>query len=80
MNNHFSTFGEVWSLNYRQELPARVMNTFFIEPICNNDIGLEITHPNPKKAPGPDCIGGKLIQLCPDIFSNDLTKIYNREI
>ena len=56
------------------------MNSFFIEPICNDDDGLEIRHLNPKKAPGPDCIGGKLIQLCPDIFSNNLTKIYNRDI
>ena len=56
------------------------MNSFFIEPICNDDVGLEIWHLNPKKAPGPDCIGGKLIQLCPDIFSNNLTTIYNRAI
>ena len=32
------------------------------------------------KEQGPDCIGGKLIQLCPDIFSNDLTKNCNRAI
>ena len=56
------------------------MNSFFIEPICNDDVGLEIRHLNPKKAPGPDCIGGKLIQLCPDMFSNNLTKNYNRAI
>ena len=65
---------------YKEYLPARVMNSFFIEPICNDDVGLEIRHLNPKKAPGPDCIGGKLIQLCPDIFSDNLTKIYNRAI
>ena len=64
----------------KKYLPAGVMNSFFIEPICNDDVGLEIRHLNPKKAPGPDCIGGKLIQLCPDIFSNNLTKIYNRAI
>ena len=82
MNNHFCTIGEVltselpdWGGRYKEFLPARVMNLFFIEPICNNDVGLEIRHLNPKKAPGPDCIGGKLIQLCPDIFSNILTKI-----
>ena len=87
MNNHFCTIGEVlkselpdWGGRYKQYLPARVMNSFFIEPICNDDVGLEIRHLNPKKAPGPYCIGGKLIQLCPDIFSNDLTKIYNRAI
>ena len=56
------------------------MNYFFIEQICSDDVGLEIKHLNPKKAPGPDCIGGKLIPLCPDIFSNNLTKIYNRAI
>ena len=87
INNHFCTIGEVlksdlpdWGDRYKEYLPARVMNSFFIEPICNDDVGLEIRHLNPKKAPGPDCIGGKLIQLCPDIFSNNLTKIYNRAI
>ena len=57
-----------WGGRYKEYLPARVMNSFFIEPICNDDVGLEIRHLNPKKAPGPDCIGGKPIQLCPDIF------------
>ena len=51
------------------------MNSFLIELICNYDVGLEIKHLNPKKAPGPDCVGGKLIQLCLDIFSYNLTKI-----
>ena len=84
MNNHFCTIGEVlkselpdWGSRYKEYLPARVINSFFIEPICNDDVGLEIRHLNPKKAPGPGCIGGKLIQFCPDIFSNNLTKIYN---
>ena len=87
MNNHFCTIGEVlksewpdWAGRYEEYLPARMMNSFFIEPICNDDVGLEIRHLNAKKAPGPDCIGGKLIQLCPDIFSNNLTKNYNRAI
>ena len=87
MNHNFCTIGEVlkselpdWGGRYKKYLPTRVMNSFFIERICNDDVGLEIRHLNPKKAPGPDCIGGKLIQLCPDIFSNNLTKIYNRAI
>ena len=87
VNNHFCTIGEVlkselpdWGGRYKEYLPARVMNSFLIEPICNDDVGLEIRHLNPKKTPGPDCIGGKLIQLCPDIFSNNLTKNYNRAI
>ena len=84
MNNHFCTNGEVlkaelpaWAHRYQEYLPKRVMNSFFNEPICNNDGGLEIRRLNPKKAPVPDCIGGKLIQLCPDIISKNLTKIYN---
>ena len=81
MNNYFCTTGEVlkselpeWGGRCEEYLSARVMNSFFIEPIYNDDVGLEIRHLNPKKAPGPDCIGGKLIQLCPDIFANNLTK------
>ena len=87
MNNHFCTIGDVLKAElsalghiYQEYLPERVMIFFFIEPICNDDVGLEIKHLNPKKAPGPDCIGGKLIQLCPDMFSNNLTKIHNRAI
>ena len=57
-----------------------MMNLFFFEPMCNDDVGLEIRHLNLRKAPGPDCISGKLIQLRPDIFSNNLTKFYNRAI
>ena len=87
MNNHFCTIGEVlkaellaWAHRYQEYLPQRLMNSFFIESICNDDVGLEIRHLNPKKATGPDCIGGKLLQLCPDIFSNDFTKNCNRAI
>ena len=78
MNYHFCTIGEVlkaellaWGHIYQEYLPERVMNSFFNELIINDDVGLGIKHLNPKKAPGPDCIGGKLIQLCPDIFSNN---------
>ena len=87
MNNHFCTIGEVlkadlpaWGNRYIEYLRERVMNSFFVEPICNDDVGLEIRHLNQKKAPGPDCIGSKLVQLCPDILSNNLTKQYNRAI
>ena len=87
MNSHFCTTGEVfkselpdWGGRYKEYLSARVINSFFIEPICKDDVGLQIRHLNPKKSPGPDCIGGKLIQLCPAIFSNNQTKLYNRAI
>ena len=49
MNNHFCTIREVlkaelpvWGHRYQEYLPERVMNSFFIEPICNDDVGLEI--------------------------------------
>ena len=32
---------------------------------------------NPRKSSGPDNIGARLIQLCPAIFADDLTKIFN---
>ena len=80
MNNHFCTIGGVlkselpdWG-RYKEYLPTRVMNSFFIEPICNDDVGLEIRPLNPKIAPGPDCIDGKLIQLRSDICSNNSKK------
>ena len=48
MKNQFCTIGEVlksdlpdWGKEY---LPSRVMNSFFIEQICNDDVGLEIRH------------------------------------
>ena len=51
MNNHFCTIGEVlksdlpdWGDRYKEYLPARVMNSFFIEPICNDDVGLDINN------------------------------------
>ena len=87
MNNNFCTIREVLKAElptcghrYQEYLPERVMNSFFIEPICNHDVGPEITHLNPKKAREPGCICRKLIHLCPDIFSNNLTKNYNRAI
>ena len=85
MNNHVCTIGAVlkselpdWGDKYKEYLAARVMNAFFIEPLYGDDVGLEIRQSNLKKAPGPDCIGGKLMNWCPDIISNNLTKIYNR--
>ena len=86
-NNNFCTIGEVlkgelpaWYRRYEEYLPERVMDLFLIEPICNDNVGLEIRHLNPKKTSGPDCIGGKLIQLCPGIFSSNLTKLYDQNI
>ena len=73
MNNHISTLGEVLKFElpglggrYKEYLLARVKNSFIIEPIYNDDVALEIRHPKPKKAPGPDYFSGKLIKLCPD--------------
>ena len=40
----------------------------------------EIKRLNPKKSSGHDTIGGKVIQLCPNIFVYNLTKIFNNSI
>ena len=44
------------------------------------DVLATITKLNPPKAAGDDGIGGKIIQLCPDLFARNLTKIYNKYI
>ena len=44
------------------------------------EIKLEILKANPKKLLGDRDIGAKMIKLCPDIFSENLAKIYNSSI
>ena len=40
----------------------------------------EIKSLNPKRSSGPDNISAKIINLCPNIFAENLTKIVNRAI
>ena len=41
---------------------------------------IEIKRLNTRKACGPDNIGAKVIQQCPRIFANNLTRIFNNSI
>ena len=43
--------------------------SFFLEPICKEDLFCEINELNLTNVPGHDSISGKVIQLCPEIFA-----------
>ena len=64
-------------LNY---LPGPIDSTFFLRPIDEEELIIEIKRLNPRKACGPYNIGAKVIQLCPRIFANNLTRIFNNSI
>ena len=65
---------------YRQYLPDRIESTFYLTPTTTNEILVEIRKLNPRKSCGPDNIGGKIVKLCPDIFAENLSIIYNKSI
>ena len=86
-NDHFCSIGEKLSnelpdkgTQYRTYLKNRIQNTFFLQPVNEHDILTEIRCLDPKKSPGPDGIGAKLIKLAPECFANILTKIFNKSI
>ena len=64
-------------MNY---MPANFAENFFLQPINAHEIKLEILKLNPRKSPGDDNIGATLIQICPDVFAENLAKIYNNSI
>ena len=88
MNNHFCTVGKKLQDNmpnndpdaFKDYLPQRTLESFFISPIDVREIINEIKKLNPKKATGPDGIGAKIIQLVPETFALNLVKIYNKSI
>ena len=63
--------------DYIRYLPDRINNTFFLTPTDKEELKNEIKKLNPRKSSGSDNIGARLIQLCPDIFADNLTKIFN---
>ena len=65
---------------YKKYLPARLPHSFFLTPINADEILREIKMLNPKKSLGHDAIGGKIIQICLELFANNLCKIYNKSI
>ena len=87
VNNYFCEVGknlaeEIPNRNndFRQFLPPRIQSTFYLSPVNQQDVLKEIKKLKPRKAAGPDNIGNKIIQLCPELFSYNLTTIYNHYI
>ena len=66
--------------DYIKYLPPAVVNSFSLTPLCEEDATREIKNMNPRKATGHDGISIKILQLCPDIFAFNLTKIYNKSL
>ena len=66
--------------SFKRYLPAPRIDSFYLRPTTTDEILLEIQKLNPKKATGPDGISAKILQLCPEIFAVNLTKIYNKAI
>lgn len=87
MNNFFCNIGPQLEAKipnrgdeYKKYLPQRMIQSFYITSINEREIISEIKKTNHKKAPGHDTIGAKLIKLCPQIFAQNLCKIYNKSI
>ena len=87
MNNFFCNIGnDLQSVipnsrdQYKHFLSERVERTFFLSPIYTSELLREIKSLNPKKACGADGIGAKIILLCPDVFANNLTTIFNKAL
>ena len=87
MNRHFCDIG-VWLQSelpnygnrFLEYLPPRISDSFHLAPTCKDDVLLEIKKIKRMKAPGHDSIGTKVIQLCPEIFAENLSKIFNNAI
>ena len=62
---------------YNRYLPNRVNNTFFLTPVNEDESLNEIKMLNPRKSSGAHNIGARLVQLCPAVFAENWTKIYN---
>ena len=68
------------NMDFAHYLPQPIENSFYLSPVCKQDVLKEIKRLNPRKSAGPDNIGNKILQLCPDIFSQNLTVIFNHYI
>ena len=68
------------SSDYKKYLPPPLMHFFYLMPVVREAIYNEVKYLNSRKAPRHDTIGGKVIKLCPEIFSDDLCRIFNRAI
>ena len=87
MNTHFCDIGvrlqsqlPDYGNRFLEYLPSRSSDSFYLAPTCKEDVLCEIKKMKPMKAPGHDSIGTKIIHLCPDIFAENLSKIFNNAI
>ena len=87
MNTHFCDIGvrlqselPDYGNRFLEYLPPRTSDSFYLAPTCKEDVLCEIKKMKPMKAPGHDSIGTKIIHLCPDIFAENLSKIFNNAI
>ena len=64
-------------MNY---MPANIAENFFLQPITAHEIKFKILKLTPRKSPGDDNIGANIYQICPDVFAENLAKIYNNSI
>ena len=87
MNTHFCDIGirlqselPDYGNRFLEYLPPRSSDSFYLAPTCKEDVLCEIKKMKPMKAPGHDSIGTKITHLCPDIFAETLSKIFNNAI
>ena len=66
--------------SFKRYLPTPNLNSFYLSPILHSDIVSEINKLKPKKSSGVDGIGATVLQLCPEIFADNLEKIFNHYI
>ena len=84
MNQYFCDIGpqlqKKFPGDYEKYLSNRVFNSFYLDSVTENDVLVELNKIDLKKSSGPEKFNAKLIQLCPEVFAANLTKIYNRSI
>ena len=66
--------------DYKRYLPQSVNETFFLKPVHYDELIKQIKSLNTKTSSVSDNISAKIINLCPNIFAENLTTIFNRAI
>ena len=66
--------------HFRQYLTNKVLNSFFINPVCESDVKEELLKSNPRKASGPDNYSPKIVRASSAVVIRPLTLLYNASI
>ena len=66
--------------HFRQYLKNKVLNSFFINPVCESDVKEELLKLNPRKASGPDNYSPKIVRASSAVVIRPLTLLYNASI